>query len=294
MSELAELLNAIASLLWPVLVFVGLLLFRGEIAGLIGRIKKGKFLGQELELSDELIKLQKTVTEASEEVASLPPPVIEPDSKEHAAEEDPVKGIIEEAARSPKTALILLAAEVEKEARRTLASVGKLQGSRQMTLVQTINELDSHYGLPKHVSSSLRLFWDTRNKIIHGGESDDRNIFSAIDSGVTILRTLQALPRETNWVHHEGVPIYSDPACKHEIKGAKGIILKTSSSSGARTFFRIFPSTRTHFKKGKRVAWEWSFEKTWGDSWYKDPDTNDIKLAWNSSAEFIGRNLDDL
>lgn len=294
MIELAELLKAIASLLWPVLVFVALLLFRAEIAGLIGRVKKGKFFGQELELSDELIKLQKTVTKASEEVASLPPPAIEPDTNVQTAEKDPVKGIIEDAARSPKAALILLAAEVEKEARRTLASVGKLQGSRPMTLVQTINELDSHYGLPKHVSSSLRLFWDTRNKIVHGSESDDRNVFSAIDSGVTILRTLQALPRETNWVHHEGVPIYSDPECTNEIKGVKGIILKTSSSSGASTFFRIFPSTRTHFKKGKRVAWEWTFEKTWGDAWYKDPDTNEIKRAWNSSAEFIGRNLDDV
>lgn len=294
MSELAELLNAIASLLWPVLVFVALLIFRDEIAGLVGRIRKGKFLGQELELSDELVKLQITAAEASEEVASLPPPAIEPDTKEQTAEEDPVKGIIEEAARSPKAALMLLAAEVEKEARRTLASVGKLQGSRPMTLVQTINELDSHYGLPKHVSSSLRLFWDTRNKIVHGSESDDRNVFSAIDSGVTILRTLQALPRETNWVHHEGVPIYSDPECTNEIKGVKGIILKTSSSSGARTFFRIFPSTRTHFKKGKRVAWEWSFEKKWDDAWYRDPDTNEMERAWNSSAEFIGRNLDDV
>ncbi|OGW04364.1 MAG: hypothetical protein A2Z59_13805 [Nitrospinae bacterium RIFCSPLOWO2_02_39_17] len=295
MSEFSELLKATASLLWPILGFVALFLFRNEIANAIRRIRKGKILGQEVELGDELVRLQKTATEASEEVASLPSVTTEPETEKLTTNEnDPVKGIIKEAGRSPKTALILVASEVEKEARQTLASIGKLQGARKMTLSQTIDKLDSHYGLPRHVSSSLRLFWDTRNKIIHGGETEDRNILSAIDSGVTILKTLQSLPRETNWVHNGGVTIYSDPACQHEIQGAKGIILRTESSSGARTFFRIFPSTRTHFKKGKRVSWEWSFEKTWAEAWYKDPDTSEIKQAWSSSAEFIGRNLDDV
>ncbi|MCH8079034.1 MAG: hypothetical protein IIA06_04550 [Proteobacteria bacterium] len=299
MNEYSELIRAIATLLWPILAFVSLIIFRGEIAKAIGRIKKGKFLGQEVELSEDLIKLQLTATEASEEVASMPQleneKALEASEKEQPDFDDSaIKNIIKQASHSPKTALILLASEVEKEARQTLASIGKLKTSRKLTLSQIIDELDSHYGLPKHVSSSLRLFWDTRNKIIHGGAAEDRNILSAIDSGVTILKTLQALPRETNLIHNEGVTIYSDSICKNEIPNAKGIILKTFSSSGAHVFYRIFPSTRTHFKKGIRVAWEWSFENTWNDAWYKDPETNEIKLAWNSSAEFIGRNLDDI
>jgi len=298
MTELSELIKAFASLLWPILGFVFVFLFRNDIANAIGRIKKGKFLGQEVELSDDLEKLQQTVVEASEEVASLPPISIEENSDQEKLnkeiEDDAIKAIIKEAGRSPKTALILLASEVEKEARQTLASIGKLKGTQKLTLSKLIDELDSHYGLPRHVSSSLRMFWDTRNKIIHGGETEDGSILSAIDSGVTILQTLYSLPREKNWVHHEGVTIYSDESCNNEIPGAKGIILKSSSSSGARTFYRIFPSTRTHFKKGKRVAWEWGFENTWRDAWYKDPETNEIKLAWNSSAEFVGRNLDNI
>jgi len=95
-------------------------------------------------------------------------------------------------------------------------------------------------------------------------------------------------------VYNEGVTIYSDSNCKNKIQNAKGIILKTDSPSGAHTFYRIFPSTKTHFKKDKRVAWEWSFDNVWSDAWYKDPDTGEIKLAWNSSAEFVGRNLDDI
>ena len=297
MSEISELIQAIASLLWPILGFVSIFLFRKEISHAIARMKKGKFLGQEVELNDELVKLQEATTEASKEIAALPLSSIEQENKQDSINEksnDVVNGIIKEAGKSPKTALILLATEIEKEARQTLASIGKLQGTRQLTLTQTIDELDSHYGLPKFVSSSLRLFWDTRNKIIHGGETEAGNILSAIDSGVTILNILQSLPRETNWVHNAGTPIFSDPNCTNEIVNAKGIILKTKSSSGANTFYRIFPSTRTHFVKGKRVAWEWSFDNVWNAAWYRDPDTGEIKQAWISSAEFIGRNLDDI
>jgi len=174
MNEISELIKALASLLWPILGFVSIFLFRSEISNAIGRIKKGKFLGQEVELNDEIVKLQQTAAVASEEVALLPQSTNEKDEekiKTDKNEEDVIRGIIKEAGRSPKTALILLASEIEKEARQTLASIGKLQGMRKMTLSQIINELDSHYGLPKHVSSSLRLFWDTRNKIMHGGDS---------------------------------------------------------------------------------------------------------------------------
>lgn len=293
------LLKAIATIAWPILAFVALFLFRSEIAKAIGRIKKGKFLGQEIEL-DDLAKLQQTATKGSEEVASLPQVKIDQAVGEVEKdtsivnEEKSIKTIIREASRSPKTALILLTVEVEKEARQTLASIGKIKGTRKLTLSQIINELDCHYGLPKHVASSLRLFLNTRNKIIHGGGTEEGNILSAIDSGVTILRTLKSLPRETNWVHHEGVPVYSDPDCKHKISNVKGIILRTDSSSGARVFYRIFPSTKTHFRKGNRVAWEWNFDNSWSDAWYKVPETGEVKIAWNSATEFIGRNLDDI
>ena len=126
----------------------------------------------------QALNISTRYTKASEEVASLPQAEIDQVTGEIGKdtsivnEEDSIKTIIKEASHSPKTALILLASEVEKEARQTLASIGKLKGARKLTLSQIINELDSHYGLPKHVASSLRMFWDTRNKIIHGGETE--------------------------------------------------------------------------------------------------------------------------
>lgn len=295
MSEISELLKALASLLWPIFAFVVLFLFRSQLADAIGRFKKGKLLGQELELNDSLADLQRSASQLSEEVSAIPSSDVESSgSNELKDDESSVKTIIHEAARSPKAALILLAAEIEKEAKQTLASIGKLKGRKNVILKQAIDELDSHYGLPRHISGSLRLFWETRNKIIHGGETDERNILSAIDSGVSILKSLQALPRETNWVHHPGVPIFSDSECKIPIKNGKGVILKSASSSGAKIFYRIYPTTRTHFEKGRKVAWEWSHENTWSDAWYRDPESNEIKLAWNSSMEFVGQHLDEV
>ncbi len=40
----------------------------------------------------------------------------------------------------------------------------------------------------------VRNFWSIRNKIVHGSEVESNNILRAIDSRITILKTLQAIP----------------------------------------------------------------------------------------------------
>ncbi len=292
----AEMINAIAALLWPIFSLITVVLFKKEISYLIGRIKKGTFLGQEIELTESLQELKQSASLLSEEVAALPSHQKNQDQEREIeeSEENTIKNIIQKASRSPKAALLLLATEIEKEARQTMACIGLLNGRKSISLVQAINELDEHYGLPRHVSSSLKLFWETRSRIIHGGHEDEGNIFSAIDSGASILQSLQSLPRESNWVYHPGVEIFSDSECKVKIDNAKGIILKSQSPSGAKTFYRIFPTTRKNYIKGNKVSWEWSFKNRWSSAWYKDPDSGEVKPAWSSSAEFTGRHLDEV
>jgi hypothetical protein len=115
-----------------------------------------------------------------------------------------------------------------------------------------------------------------------------------IDSGMTILNALRAVPHETNVVYHPGVPVYSDPEAKQEMPGVKGLIPETRSPGGFSKSYRIFPTTRTHFKTGMRVAWEWSFNRTFEKAWYVHPDTGTVTEAWGSAAEFTGRNLDEV
>lgn len=163
-----------------------------------------------------------------------------------------------------------------------------------MCLYHRLLRLDKYFGgLPVHIPSSLKFFWEARNKLIHGGDASQEDILRAIDSGIMILKALKAFPTEVNVVYHPGVKLFYDPLCINAVPNAKGVILETESPGGATKRFRIFP-TRSHFQKGKRVAWEWDYELTWGPAWYKDPDTDEIKQAWISSAEFVGRHLNEV
>jgi hypothetical protein len=295
--DLAELLTAIGSFLWPILAFTVFLAHRNEFRTLIRRIRKGKLLGQEIELGDSLDKLENSAKAAIIEVTAVPEtrPELPPRSAVEVEREDTsVQKILEEAAKSPKAALLFLASEIERELRRLLASTGWHHGERVVGLKQGFDILSRTEALPPHVASSVRLFSDMRNRLVHGADATDDDVLRAIDSGVTILKALRAIPHEVNIVHHPGVEIYSDPEASQPIKGARGVILETTSPGGASKQLRILPSTRTHFEKGRRVAWEWSDAHSFGPAWYRDPATNEIKQAWHGSMEFTGRHLDEV
>lgn len=294
MKDVAALLEAIAAILWPAFAFVVLFTFKRQIGEFIGRLKKGKVLGQEIELSESLARLDKSAVEIATEAASLPAASLSLPSADIQAN-NTIKTVLEEAARSPKTSLMLLASEIEREARELLASVGRLGSRRYIALAQALTEIGNQFGgLPGHILSTVKLFSEVRNRLIHGQSSNPEDILRAIDSGITILKALQAYPREINVIYHPGVDVYHDPLCKKLILDVKGVILETESPGGTKKSFRIFPTTKTHFKKGKRVAWEWSNQMSWGEAWYRDPDTQEIKGAWSSAMEFVGRHLDEI
>jgi hypothetical protein len=129
---------------------------------------------------------------------------------------------------------------------------------------------------------------------VHGRQASEDEIVSAIDSGLTLLRAIKLIPAEVNVVYRTGLPLYADDQCTQVITDVKGILLETTSSGGLKKVFRIFPTTRAHFKVGERVAWEWNLGRTWREAWYRHPDTNEVQYAWRESAEFVGRNLSDI
>ncbi len=295
MTETAALLQAIASLLWPVFAFTVLFVFRAQITDLVSRIKRGKLLGQEIELNESLKRLDASAVSVEQEVAALPAPTIEVSTPATQAEEaSVVRDIVTEAARSPKAALVLLAIELEKLASEILATTGHLQGRRYLPVTRAIAELDQKFGLPSHVPSSLKFFWEARNRLLHGGEGTDDDILRAVDSVLTILKALQAMPRETNVVYEPGAVVYSDPQAQLPMPGVKGLILETTAPGGASKTLRIFPTTLGHYRKGSRVAWEWNMGKVFNQAWYRDPLTGEVREAWSNAAEFVGRHLDDL
>jgi hypothetical protein len=188
-------------------------------------------------------------------------------------------------------AVLGMGRDLELAARRALAVRGLL-GRAGVSLAQSVSALQQ-YGLPPNVPEAVKLFTYVRNRLAHGRTATDHHLHEALSSATTILDAITALPTEINVVYHPGVVVFTNPNCTNRIRDARGVILQTTSPNGVKTF-RIFPTTHSHFKKGEQVAWEWNMARIWPAAWFPDPDTGQIKEAWGSSAEFIGRHLDDI
>src|SRR6476646_10131474 len=201
MDSAADLLKAVAALAWPVFAFTALFIFKDEIKDLIIRLKKGRVLGQEIELTERLDKLQVAALE-TEAVEIIPAETVSDRSNENPANRDLETTILMEAARSPRVALMLLAAELEQTTRRIFAQTGWARNRKNLPFTHAIEELS----LPEAALSSLRIFWQVRNQIVHArGTVSDEEILRAIDSGLVLLRSLKAIPVEAHVIRNPGV-----------------------------------------------------------------------------------------
>jgi hypothetical protein len=111
---------------------------------------------------------------------------------------------------------------------------------------------------------------------------------------IQLLGTLYAVPLQTNEIVLANLELYSDKDGVNPITDATGVKIKSVLVDGWDVQYRIFPTTRTDYIKGERVTWKWNLSRIWGKTWYRDPDTNTIKSAWDSSAEFVGGDLNNL
>ena len=290
-----ELIVAIAKILWPLITIIVILLFRNELSAILKRLRKGKLFGQEMELDPYVEEFKKTVEEAQEEI---------PDSEVEGAQYDKeiketdkdIREVLDAAKKSPELGVIKLSSILEREIRTLAGSLGQTTSKHRLSSVNLFRRLVEKGYLPQHTTKSLQIFWELRNQIVHGYEpKNERNVLKVLDIGLILLKTIKSIPHEINIIYHPGVDIYSDKHCNNIIPDIKGVILETISPGRAEKFKRIFPTTRSeYYKKGKRVTWEWDLSRTWGEAWYKDPDTGEIKKAWHNSGEFVGRHIDEL
>ncbi len=305
-----ELTVAVSHYLWPIVTLIIVLIFRTPIKELLGRIRKGKLFGQELELDSAVSEFRITVQQAEKEIPQLPETKevkgLLKEATEYLEPKEFISGetnqtdletnqILDDSRNDPEVAIIRLSAILEKEARAILGSLGHLPPRSKITVRQALQKLEAQGLLPKHTISSLTMFWDLRNKIIHGeGAVDKKDILSVLDTGIVLLKTLRAIPREINIVY-KIVDVFEDPECIKTREDVKGLILETISPGGGIKSFRIYPTTRpSYYKLGKRVIWEWNLSKTWGHSWYIDPDTGEKKSAWVEAGEFVSRHMDEI
>ena len=296
MQTFADLLKAIAALLWPVFAFVALFAFRADIRAVLPRLKRGKLLGQEIELQESLVALESSAQQAVAAVATVPqlPSASAAVQVEVAREQSATDRIVAEAARSPKVALIMLAIELESSLRKLLASLGEQLPDKPLSFRQGLRVLAGRGGLPSFVAASAIQFYDVRSRLLHGHRASDDEVLSAIDSGITILRVLSAIPHEQHYVIDPGADVYYNAGGTLLDDTVKAVVIESRTPAGEPLVRTAFPTTRKHFKKGMRVAWEWNPAKTYTQLWYRNSDTGGIEVGWTGSAEFVGRSLDDI
>lgn len=296
LDSLTPLIASIAQLMWPIIVLVIVCLFRKEISGLLGRIREGEIFGQKFKADPDVDSFQASVQEAQEEIPSS---VVE----EKQFEQEMIildreeSEVLNAAKINPELGIIRLSSILEKELRTIAGTLGHLGNQkRRMTGLEIYQLLVDKGLLPPNTTNALKIFWNLRNQIVHGQiRNEGKNSLRVLDIGLTLLKTIKAIPHEINIVYDPGVILYSDPDCTQEISDAKGLILETTSPGKAEVSKRIFPTTRPeYYKKGKQVTWEWNLSKVWQQAWYIDPDTKEKQKGWDSAGEFVGRHIDDI
>lgn len=282
-----ELVIAISHLLWPITVLVMILMFKKEISSLLNRLRKGKFLGQELELNNEIDIFKIYTDKAKESVGAENNTNNDKNSKSDE--------IISKSLEDPTIGIIMLSREIEREIFQIAASLGLLNQIQNKPIAYSFELLVNSNYLSESILNSVKIFWDIRNKIVHGKTLDDEKLtIRVLEIGTTLLDTLKSIPRQKYTVYKKDIDLFSDSECKNKRDDVKGIILETFSPEGAHISYNLRPTTKRFYNENDLVAWEWSFDKIWDATFYKDPNTSKIIKAFDSSAEFVGRPINSI
>jgi hypothetical protein len=91
-------------------------------------------------------------------------------------------------------------------------------------------------------------------------------------------------------VLYADIPFYSDSECKTEVAEAKITILEALDPDDELKELDVVPS-RNRYEPGQLVTWILNNKQLWEESWYKNPETGQIELAWSVHVEFTGQVL---
>jgi uncharacterized protein YutE (UPF0331/DUF86 family) len=280
-----ELISVLSELLWPIITLIFVIMFKKEISSLLKRMKKGKIFGQEVEITEDLKRLETATSIASENIV------------EHSDYDEKIQRkrndeILKESIKDPVIGIVRVAREIETEVLSIVGAMGLLPANGSKSLRNLLKILEDKNVIAESVIRSARIFWELRNRAVHGREvGDAKQIIQILDHGINLLETLEKVPRSKFIVYKTDITLYRDPDCLIVRDDVKGVLLETKSTEGVHTSFDLRPTTKNYYQVGDVVSWEWSFQNKWDSTFYKNPDNDVITKAFDSSAEFVGRPL---
>jgi hypothetical protein len=192
--------------------------------------------------------------------------------------------------------MMRLSIEIDRQLRLILAVVGRLReyaGQSPTEALDLIAKSTTEDKIPPSLRETLKAFWEFRNLVVHGGRSREGFAMRSVDYGLRILRMLHSIPRPS-FIVIGVVYIFSDNTCTTVRSDVQGVLLDHLGPNAENFGSHIHPSRRDYIV-GQSVSWEWNTAgEGWGESWYREPKSGEIKYAWTESLEFIGRPLDEI
>ena len=299
MTNFEMFLEILRVVVWPLTLLIALILFRHEVRSILVRLRRGKIMGQELELSEEAQKIEKQV-EAAQKTESSSPLAIPAQDKaielsELESSRDEVRRFLAEATQDKHLALIKIWADIEYELRAHAAARGMHKGFFGHEVTQYVTELTNRGIISKETAESIKTFRTLKNQMIHGRPRKsvgERELVAVLDSGLRLLQLLRLMPRAA-YIVEAVVPFYSDPAATVPVEGAHAVVFRRTTADGRNTYVAV-PTTKK-YERGQFLSSEWNPGRSWGPAWYRNIETQEIEKAWEGNfTEFIGKPLEEI
>lgn len=295
-----------AAVVWPFTCLILVWFFRGELRGILHRLRRLHGPGFDLE-TDKAQRLEAETKIIQEEQYPERPVLPSAHLSETTVVEKPIPHtsgtsdfssdtwLLKQADEAPAATALMARQLVESELRKLLAATGHLNRiggqMKQAYFSEMLKAAEQSRFLSSELISSIKKFLSFANAVIHGQSAGNVGT-EIVAAGLNIVNSLRSIPHQRNFVYLPNVPIYSDPQCTVPAKG-HGIMLEAVLPPNDMKVHYIYPTTRNHFQKGKEVAWEWNTANKWNETWYRD-ESQQIKMAWSGSFEFVGRRLEDV
>jgi|GEM_PF-5751525 len=106
-------------------------------------------------------------------------------------------------------------------------------------------------------------------------------------AAAALTHAAEALPRQVLTVVAADLMVFADSGCREPRPGVTAVLLEGRASTRERATIRVCP-TRSRYRVGSIVAWEWDPEGEWGESWIIDPESGKPMHAWSTSLTFVG------
>jgi hypothetical protein len=326
----AAVISAAAQLLWPAVALIALFVFRKPLTRILGRLKRGKLFGNEIELEAQVEQLSRKAEQVETSLKEIPPrdsliqltqttPSAVPSdgyqselaSPPAAADTPPRPKIREEIAENQESLDGILGGSSLDE----IITTGQISPSTGILLLSAQLERRVNYFLAAQGLWSQRTHFFVRNiELLCKKELLPLTLGDLARTFWTIRNKVAHGSRSPNSAlasaFQSGVTLYKAildmpyPVIRvlhaglplyrdkeaTEEVSGKAGVILLISSRSLATE-SLFPAPiEAGYQPGQLLSWEWANEEI-AECWYRDPKTGLIVRAWQTAPLFAGQSI---